>query len=206
MSTVSTDLFRANISWINDTLATGGDFAFAAYRAADQLQDLLQQGVGAVIDCRMEADDFETWMEVEGVQYHWLPTNDAYGFHIPPEHFDRAVAIARQAEREGRKLFVHCHMGVNRGPSTAFAILLDRGMDPVEAFDLIHAKRPQAGLAYAEDALVAHLDRQGVQVNWSLLDTFLAHYEAVMTDEEQAKISHKIRENHNQDRYDRLMG
>lgn len=204
MSTKTRPAVKGNISWINDTLACGGDFSYTPERALAQLDDLLQQDVGYVIDCRQEADDFEAWMPVDGVQYHWLPSEDRIGYHMPPQHFDRAVAIARRAEAEGRKVFVHCHMGVNRGPSTAFAILLDRGMDPVAAFDLIRERRPQAGISYAEDALVAHLDRQGAQVDWGTLDTFIAHYEAVMTPEVQEGIQHKIRQHHQRDRAERF--
>jgi hypothetical protein len=51
---------------------------------------------------------------------------------------------------------MHCHMGINRGPSLAFAALLDEGWDPVEALDTITRTRPIAFLAYADDALRWH--------------------------------------------------
>lgn len=197
------NFYTANITWLMETLATGGDFSYSVTRAGAQLNDLMQQGVGCVIDCRMEADDFDTWMQTD-VEYHWLPIDDIAGAHIPAGHFDRAVAIARRAEREGRKVFVHCHMGINRGPSTAFAIMLDRGCDPIKAFDWIRSVRPQAGIAFAEDALWAHLERQGGQVDWSVLDSFVEHRDAVMTPQEQAKIQHKIRQHHELDREERF--
>lgn len=52
-----------------------------------------------------------------------------------------------------RKVVVHCHMGVNSGPSMAYAILLSRGYGPVEALDLIRSARPIAAILYAADAL-----------------------------------------------------
>ena len=50
-------------------------------------------------------------------------------------------------------LLVHCHMGINRGPSAAYAILLTRGHDPIEAIDLVRARRPIAAVDYADDSL-----------------------------------------------------
>jgi hypothetical protein len=47
-------------------------------------------------------------------------------------------------------------MGINRGPSMGFAVLLALGWDAVDALDAIHAARPIAFLAYAEDALRWH--------------------------------------------------
>jgi hypothetical protein len=47
-------------------------------------------------------------------------------------------------------------MGINRGPSMGFAILLALGWDAREALDAIHAARPIAFVAYAEDALRWH--------------------------------------------------
>jgi dual specificity phosphatase 3 len=51
------------------------------------------------------------------------------------------------------QVLTHCHMGINRGPSMAFAILLATGMEPVEALDAIHSARPIAAISYAHDAL-----------------------------------------------------
>jgi dual specificity phosphatase 3 len=51
------------------------------------------------------------------------------------------------------QLLAHCHMGTNRGPSIASAILLRTGMDPVAALTAIRAARPIAAIAYDGDAL-----------------------------------------------------
>lgn len=43
--------------------------------------------------------------------------------------------IARAAQLDpGVKVLPHCHMGVNRGLSIAYSLLLDVGVDPIEAF------------------------------------------------------------------------
>lgn len=195
----------ANITWLTDDLATGGDFSQLPYKAAEQLHDLLTMDVGTVIDCRAEMHDYRTWKHHDEVEYHWLPTDDAYGWTIPAEHFDRAVYIARQARDDGRKVFAHCHMGVNRGPSTAMAILLDRGYSAAEAFDLIRDKRPIARVDYAEDAIRAHYERLG----WSKshvtrkVNEFTKHAGEVWTPEARAMINHTIRQHHQNDANER---
>lgn len=50
-------------------------------------------------------------------------------------------------------VFVHCHMGINRGPSLTFATMLEMGYEPVAAIDRIRTTRPIAAVGYAEDAL-----------------------------------------------------
>ncbi len=53
-------------------------------------------------------------------------------------------------------MLVHCHMGINRGPSMAYACLLVLGWDPIEAMTAIRTARPIAAIGYAEDALDWH--------------------------------------------------
>ncbi|WP_156391567.1 MULTISPECIES: hypothetical protein [unclassified Nocardioides] len=52
-------------------------------------------------------------------------------------------------------------MGINRGPSAGYAVLLGLGWDPVEALAAIRAARPTANIWYAEDALAWHFERTG---------------------------------------------
>jgi dual specificity phosphatase 3 len=73
---------------------------------------------------------------------------------MPDEWFDHGVAFALAAlEEPDTKLLVHCHMGINRGPSLAYAVMLALGFDPVDAIDRIRRARPIAHADYAEDAL-----------------------------------------------------
>ncbi|MDR2702734.1 MAG: dual specificity protein phosphatase family protein [Cellulomonadaceae bacterium] len=186
---------RANLTWLTDTLATGGDFEYDPVLAAEQVEDLLAQQVGVIIDCRIEADDGDIWAQYPEIEYHHLPEDDYGGHKMSANHFAKAVSIARAAHAQGKKVLAHCHMGINRGPSTAFAILLDRGFSAAEAFDLIRAKRPISAVYYAEDALVAHLNRQGVDPAPELAK-FRAHHDQVFTPTEIAQIAHTIRQTH----------
>ena len=91
------------------------------------------------------------------LEYLHLGIDDA-GQRVPDEWFDEGVRFALEAVEAGGVVLAHCHMGINRGPSMGFAVLLALGWDAVEALDAIHAARPIAFLAYAEDALRWHHD------------------------------------------------
>ena len=61
----------------------------------------------------------------------------------------------------GGVVLTHCHMGINRGPSAGYAVLLAMGWDPVEALAAIRSARPIANVWYAGDALEWRLARIG---------------------------------------------
>ena len=196
----------ANITRITDDLFIGGDLSALKEKRELQILGIIEAGITHIIDMRMEDDDTDLWAEY-GVEYINLGTNDAVGHHIPAELFDTAVRFARDAAKSGGKVLAHCHMGVNRGPSAGYAIMLDRGFGPSEAFDLIRERRPQAAVWYAEDALVAHLARRNVR-GWfakKRMARFLAHRDAVFTKAEQAKTVHYIRGQHKTDAEERQM-
>lgn len=194
-------MVRANISWLTDDLATGGDLSFDPDIAAEQVLDIVDSGITHIIDMRKEDNDSAIW-EREGVKYLHLPADDSRGYHVPHSIFDAAVEFARQAEMEDGKVLAHCHMGINRGPSCAMAILMDKGHRPSQAWDLIRAKRPIAAIAYAEDALLAHLERIGSSPVRRRLhhDLLLSHITSRMTPEIIQGINHSIRENHLNDK------
>lgn len=157
----SDSLTRANMHWITDTLATGGDLPQSLTAAVNHISDWIDGGVTHVIDMRMEWDDLDLVSEwAPDIQYLHNPSNDIYGYKMPQVVFDRGVFFAREAEASGGKVLAHCHMGINRGPSMAMAILLDRGMDPIESLELIKERRPIAYAAYAIDALLADCRRR----------------------------------------------
>ena len=72
---------------------------------------------------------------------------------MPDSWFDATTSFALDRINAGSTVLAHCHMGINRGPSTAYAILLTLGWDPVDAVDHIRAVRPIAAVFYAEDAV-----------------------------------------------------
>lgn len=188
---------HANISWITDTLATGGDLSFDPAVAALQVEEIVDSGIEMVIDCRAEDNDDWIWDEA-GINYLHLPTDDHAEHHIPVELFNRAVVEARHHIDAGEKVLIHCHMGINRAPSVAYAVLLDLDMDPVKAFDLIREKRVCAAVYYAVDALEAELERRDFHHPVDV-DRLKAHMKAIWTPEEWDRIQHIIRTNHQKD-------
>ncbi|MCW2572561.1 MAG: dual specificity protein phosphatase [Frankiales bacterium] len=85
---------------------------------------------------------------------------DDAGQRVPDAWFDHALAWIDAGGPEAVVL-THCHMGINRGPSLGYAVLLHQGWDPVEALTAIRSARPQANAWYAEDALRWHHNRLG---------------------------------------------
>jgi protein-tyrosine phosphatase len=146
----------ANVSRITDRLLTGGDLPLDIGPSGMllDLRDLESEGVTHILDNRSEWSD-EPFVArfAPGIRYLHNGQEDS-GQRMPDEWFNRGARFALQAfERPGTCVLAHCHMGINRGPSMAFAILLAQGLDPVAALDAILAARPIVGLAYAADAL-----------------------------------------------------
>ncbi len=153
----------ANASFVTDRLVVGGDLHPQEEIALDQALELVGAGVTHVLDARIEWRDHELWNRLPPVEYHWRGIDDR-GQRVPPSWFDDVAGWAVAAlERPGTIVLTHCHMGINRGPSAGFAVLLALGWDPVEALDAIRTARPVAYVAYAEDALRWHHARTGVE-------------------------------------------
>ncbi len=155
-------LLLANASFVTPGLAVGGDLAYDRDTAGAQLAELVGCGLTHIIDVRLEWSDEEF---VAGaapqVGYFHHGVDDA-GQCIPDGWFDAGVGYALDAlAGPAAVVLVHCHMGINRGPSLGYAILLAQGWDPVAALDAVRAARPIAAVAYAEDALRWHHARTG---------------------------------------------
>jgi len=148
---------HANASFLTPYLAIGGDLDITEHDVAlGQLEELGAAGITHVIDARIEASD-EEWIRKRNVKVEYLHLGiDDAGQRVPDAWFDEGVAFARQAIESGGVVLAHCHMGINRGPSMGFAILLALGWDAREALDAIYVARPIAFVAYAEDALRWH--------------------------------------------------
>lgn len=155
------ELHVANAHFVTPFLAVGGDLPFDDDLAREHADELVAAGVTHVLDVRHEADDAWFWGQVPGVTYRWDGIDDA-GQVVPAAWFEDVVAWALAAlEAPGARLLVHCHMGINRGPSVGFAVLLASGWDPVAAIAAIRRARPIAHVWYAEDALRWHHWRTG---------------------------------------------
>ncbi len=149
-------LLEANIDFVTERLAVGGDLDPSDAKARRQIVDIVESGITHVLDVRLEWTDQPLWDAMPAIDYRWDGIDDA-GQRVPPEWFDRVATWALRAlAQPDTKLLTHCHMGVNRGPSAGFAVLLALGVDPITALTQIRAARPIAHVAYAEDALAWH--------------------------------------------------
>ena len=149
--------WHRRLSPVTSWLSVSGDLDPDRRLGATQLDGWDRAGVTDVLDVRGEWSDEERVAErVPSMRYWHLPTHDNGGAQ-DDRWFAGGVAAAHAAlEHPGARLLVHCHMGVNRAPSMALRLLLDRGWDAVVALDAIRAARPIAAVAYADDAVVHH--------------------------------------------------
>jgi dual specificity phosphatase 3 len=156
------ELATANAEFVTPQLLVGGDLdTLDEELATRQLRDLVDAGVTHVVDARIEWSD-EKWVaqNAPAIAYLHHGIDDA-GQKVPGEWFDLGVTWALEAIEKGGVVLTHCHMGINRGPSLGFAVLLAQGWDAVEALDAIRSVRPIAFVAYAEDALRWHHEGRG---------------------------------------------
>ena len=126
-----------------------------------QLQEWVEAGVTHILDVRGEfSDEPMVAARAPWLTYHWLGTED-HGRRQDPAWFDAGVGLAQAALQRGdARMVVHCHMGINRGPSMALAVLLAQGWDCIAALDAIRAARPIAAIIYASDAVAWWHGRQ----------------------------------------------
>lgn len=143
------------LCFVTDNVAVSGDLDGASeLTAARQLREWTDAGITDIVDARGEwSDESLVARLAPEVAYHWVGTDDL-GLGQSNDWFDAGVTAAVAALADpARKVVVHCHMGVNRAPSMAYAVLLLLGTGPVEALELIRKARPIAAILYADDAL-----------------------------------------------------
>lgn len=151
----------ANLHFITPRLAVGGDLSARSMNELSlHVRDYSELGITHVVDCRLEWDDSELFeSSLPWISYLHHGMDDA-GQDVPSSWFDTAISWIEEAG-EDAVVLTHCHMGINRGPSLGFAVLLHWGWDPIEAIDAIRAARPVANVWYAPDALLWHHERLG---------------------------------------------
>lgn len=139
---------RHDWSWVESSLATGGMPASVA-----DVDALVAAGITHVVNTATE--DAAIAESVLGhdprIRYLWNPTPDD-GRWKPRSWFDATIDFALPAIENGDRVLVHCHCGSNRGPSSAYAVLLAMGFTPAVAETMVRAARPKARLMYLEDA------------------------------------------------------
>lgn len=139
-----------NFDWIADGLAVGGCFPIAA--AAELAR---AHGISRVVDLRAECCDDERLLRQNGLTLLHLPTDDNCA--IAPDRLHAGVAWVGEALDEGRRVLVHCQHGIGRSALLAVAVLVSRGLPPLQALE--QAKRARALVSPSPpqlEALIAH--------------------------------------------------
>jgi protein-tyrosine phosphatase len=116
-----------------------------------QMATLRELGITHVIDASNGSDNGKM-MRAFGVAYLKNRTEDD-GAEKPLSWFKPALDFAMSAlAKRGTKVLAHCEVGVNRGPSLAYAILRAQGLSAEDALVLIKSRRKIACVAYDKDA------------------------------------------------------
>lgn len=161
----------AHYNDVTEWLSVGGDLDLAedltGKDCAEVIDELLAHGVTHVLDLRIEGEDAEVWEQhgLPAVNYCWAPIFDSRDYVPDAEWFDeveRFVDSFWRAAQPGDRLYVHCAMGINRGPSGAMIALLltNPTLSPFDAFLQIRQVRPAAGVVYAKYVGIRHIIRE----------------------------------------------
>ena len=156
------DIWHRRLCTVTDWLVLSGDLHQDPHVAEEQIVGWTDSGITHVIDVRDEWSDATlVARHAPEITYHHLGTHDS-GHRQADEWFDAGLEAARVARADAdSRVLVHCHMGVNRGPSMGFRLLLEDGWEPIAALEAIRVARPIAAVLYADDALRHHLGRIG---------------------------------------------
>ena len=124
-----------NHDWIDEWLAVGGSFPMDA---AEHLAKL--EGVGAIVDLRVERRDDEATLTRHGLEFLHLPTEDCCA--IAPKMIDAGVEWVRVRVERRTRVLIHCEHGIGRSALLALCALVAGGLDPLEAMNRLKAARP----------------------------------------------------------------
>ncbi len=156
---------------VNEWLSVGGDISLAqdltGQSYTETIAQLRDHGVTHVLDLRLKwevRNDHALWADagVPAANVLNVPINDSWGYIPPEEWFATVEAFVQNFwldSFEGDRLYVHCHMGINRGPSAAMLALLtvDPLLNPLDAFLQVRSAREAAGIVYGEAVGIRHL-------------------------------------------------
>lgn len=139
-----------NFNFVTHRLAVG-----SAIDTDADVQTLINAGITHIIDCRAEFDDAPLLAKYPQIKYLYNGVDDDMQAK-PIAWFEKSISFALEAlSHPGNKVYSHCAAGINRGPSTGYAILRALGLSGIATEALIRFHRPIAMIAYASDADVA---------------------------------------------------
>ena len=150
------------LCWVSEQLAVSGDLSMRPDEAREQLVRWEEAGITDVFDMRGECDDTDFIHAESSIRSHWFGVDDNGGKRSDAWFVSLTQKCAEVLADPDRKVLVHCHMGVNRGPSALYAVMLVLGWNHLDALRAIRNARPIAGIIYAADAARWHATQQGM--------------------------------------------
>ena len=130
----ASDAWQPDISWLTDQLAVGG--CFPIERAMHLAE---AHAIRAIVDLRDEDCDDEEVLASAGIDFLHLPTPDLNP--ATPDMLDRGVQFIRAHIDRSDKVLVHCQHGIGRSALLALCVLVEQGMQPLDALALAKDKR-----------------------------------------------------------------
>ena len=124
-----------NFDWVDERLAVGGRFPM---EAAEQLAR--REGIGAIVDLRVESRDDEVALREHGLEFLHLPTEDCCA--IATRMIDDGVEWVRARVDGGTRVLIHCEHGIGRSALLALCTLVARGTEPLDAMNRVKVARP----------------------------------------------------------------
>jgi hypothetical protein len=138
-----------NYNYITTRVATGSKIT-----NAQDIQTLIKDGITHIIDCADDNDNAALVINFPQITYLYNGTPDD-GQPKPVSWFQKSLEFALPALALPKvKILAHCDAGVNRGPSTIYAIMRAQGYNRFLVDALIKTARPATivGLRYEDDA------------------------------------------------------
>lgn len=125
---------RPDFDWITDEPAVGGCFS------AQQTESLTRDhGIAAVVDLRSEDVDDALLLRRHGITLLHLPTEDMCG--VDAAHLDEGLRFVCAHLDRGERVLVHCQHGIGRSAVLALCVLVQRGLEPLQALSLMKDRR-----------------------------------------------------------------
>jgi protein tyrosine phosphatase (PTP) superfamily phosphohydrolase (DUF442 family) len=109
------------LSWVTEFLCVG-----AAPMSYDDLNDIKNQGIRAVVNLCAEFSDLHELEEGVGLEVYYLPIHDECAPNM--EKMEKALQWFDEAMYLKKKVLVHCKHGIGRTGTFVSAYLLRRGM------------------------------------------------------------------------------
>jgi len=138
-----------NYNFITTRLATG-----SLIQSEQDIQTLIKDGITHIIDCTNTQNDLAYLAKNKQIGYLYNGVSDD-GKSKPVSWFQQSLEFALPAlALPKNKIYAHCDAGINRGPSTAYAVMRAQGYNRFLVDALIKSARPQTivGLRYENDA------------------------------------------------------